>query len=416
MQLPSKRVSVADQAYGIDLVAAEDVQAGHIEAAFAVVIDEVMRSENVKIGKPFQYIACRPVAKTHYTLLFVSESVKYNTLILSRVTHSDPRTRRAFIKRAYIHPFVDTHQLENYERQFNGAAKYLPALVVEVWTRAELDLKALVRVGGDDNPHCDPADNSEVARDCIRLGGEVSNPEDTCKLPSTIVRVIDPAKCEQVINMPIHPALKDFSPLVEHVESIYKILMQLHASRSEFPKEFRLKRVADNDRDLWQIHAIGFTTEITLEDLIAVYFFNMNGITSVHYDCSMVSDCIPRDYYRGGLVVHFNLHHKVPSRNPQERAREYKVTRPSMHFVVPAQVTFASAVRTAVPASAPPPSILASPKPKRPAPSGPPEEAADKQEPGEAPSSKRVRPAGEEETGGLLSRLFWRKITRVSSE
>jgi hypothetical protein len=299
MQLPQKKVSVADQAYGIELVAGEDIQAGYIEVSLGLVIDEVMRSENIKSGKPFQYIACRPVAKTHYTLLFVSESVKYNSQVLSRITHSDARNRRPFIKRAYIHPSVDTHQLENYEKQFNGASKYLPALIVEVWTKAELDLRALVRMGAGDSAHSDSVDNAEVGRDCIRLTGDVPNPENTCRLPSTIVSVIDPANCEQVINMPIHPALKDVPALTEHVESVYKILMQLHATRNDFPKEFRLKKVMDNNNDLWQIHAIGFTTEITLEDIIAIYFFNMNSIISVYYDCSMISDCIPRDYYRG---------------------------------------------------------------------------------------------------------------------
>ena len=360
------KVTLGSEAYGYDLISGEDVQAGFVNTTLGLVITEVMRSEKINSGKPFQYISVKPVAKTHYTLLFVSESVKYNTLILTKITHSDPRTRRSFIKNASIHPAIDTHHLENYEKQFNGASKYLPALVVEVWTKAELDLKALVRVGGTDQVNPDTS-AEDLTSGFIRLSGDLSNPENTCKLPPTVVRVIDPAAFNHELSMPIPPSIKASPEAAEQVESIYKILAQLHIDSNDFPKEFRMKRASDSNNNLWQIHAIGFMTEISMEDLASIFFFSMNSILSIYYDCAIVSDCIPRDFYRGGLVISFNLGHNVPSRNPHERLKEYKTTRPSMQFVVPDQVcipTKDATVPVGFPSPIVLPAVLQAPTPK----------------------------------------------------
>lgn len=397
-----QRVYIASKPYGYEQVSSQDAAEGHIDRAIAIASAEVANATRgysvVGSSFKFQYIGVRPFAKTHYVIVFVSDSAKYGTHLLGKIRCSEPNTPYPFIKDAYVAPWVNIEQLENYGNQFVGSPANLPCLVVEVWTTTEIQLKSIVRVDGSSlgsggagaGPESDQWCTA-LRKDCVRISN-ATNPERTMHMPPVVARVIDPEAIDDAsLNMPIPPAVMRHEAALAQVKHIYKLLYLLHADSNESPIEYHIRQLDEKDETRWQVHAVGFRNAVTLEDMMSVYFYSMKSIRSVYYDCSIASGVLPRNLCRGALVVNFDLQPKYAPLSARERAKECISAGLGVLISLPKGIDFDVPMAAAAPAPPPSSATVGMPKAKvllstkRPAPGV---------EEGEG-SLKRVRPSDE---------------------
>lgn len=358
---------VSFNAIGWEAVRSEDVRLGHISEAMANAVAGLNPSSSISSSNSstsgtveyrFDYVSVKPIHRTHYVLLLISENARYDSHVLRTISHNAQLQQYAYIKATYVHPRIRLAELERAETQFRDPPDCLPALVIEVWSSESLQMRNIV--------HADSmtSDRDELVaptlhKDMATISGSVMNPEGNSGIPPMRIRLLEKGEDRVGIRIPVHAHLRDYER--EIVECMHKMMDKIHAASFDYPRERRTEVRRDQLYTYYTLTATNYSMPFTLEDFMSLYMTNMTQIKEIHYDCTTVSGTGERPIVRGSLVVKLtsNRHDtQAPCfGDASERQVAYRQTQPRLVFTLPNRVRITEPDITSVP--------LERPKPKR---------------------------------------------------